>query len=187
MMRRMRTSPGMLLAQGDFKKELKLAKDQDKAISEVLKNHQKELAVISKKAQQNPMDMSSFKDMDLLDERTNLAISQALKPDQAVRLRQHQFQVMDYGAYYEADMQAMLELTAEQKTKIDEFKAGESSRKLGIFQKTSGSGLTKAFKKLREESQGILIGMLTTDQVVKYKAALGPECKAAKKMAESVM
>jgi Spy/CpxP family protein refolding chaperone len=190
MMSRMFTSPTMLMSQPDFKKELKLTKEQDKKITEISKAQQKKMQEASNKARGSGNDMVGgfglMAEMQKSQDEADAAIVAELSPDQARRLRQLQWQILGGKAFYEADLQKELGLSEEQIAKVTEYKEGDSARMMETMTKNSGAKMANAMKKLREERLKTMLAILTPDQVAKHKAALGPESKAAKRAGEQV-
>lgn len=188
MQRDMFTAPSMMMMQPDLKKELKLAKDQDKKISEISKAHMKKMQEMSSKARGNDLSnsLNSMAEMQAAQAESDKAILAALNPEQTRRLRQLQWQILGSKALYEADLQKELALTEEQVGKIEEHRSGDAGRMMEAMQSGGGSKMANAIKKVKAESAKILIGFLTPEQAAKYKEALGPESKAAKRMSDQV-
>ncbi|MBC8066121.1 MAG: hypothetical protein H7Y17_14915 [Chlorobia bacterium] len=188
--RKMMTSTGMLMGQNEFKKELKLSGDQNKKISDLAKNHQKKIQEMTKKAQSSGPDMGAMtaqmKEMDDLNDETDKAIRAELTPEQSRRLSQLQWQIVGVKAVYEPDLQKELGLSEDQLTKLAEWKKGENSRMMALVQASrSANAMKDARKKIKKDDETNILGILQPDQLQKYKLALGPESKVAKKLSES--
>lgn len=181
-------SPGFLLNMKEFRNEIKLTSPQAKKIDPILKQYQKELNTIQKET--SGSGGANFgglmKRMADNETTTAAAIKAELLPEQWVRFRQIQLQILSYRAFYEADVMAALELTPDQVSQIETHKRGEMQRLQQTLMKNQGSGVTKAMKKLREDSSAELLAILTEAQKAKFKELIGPESKAATKRAESV-
>lgn len=191
MSRNMMTSTGSLMSQGDFKKELKLSGDQNKKISDLAKAHQRRMQEIAKKAQSAGADMSSMtatlKEMATLDAETDQAIQKELSPDQARRLTQMKWQILGVKSLYDPALQQELGLNEEQIGKLKDWRKGESGRMMALVEASrSPNAMKEARKKIKAEDEAAILGALLPEQVERYKAALGPESKAAKRMAELV-
>lgn len=188
-MQKMMTSTGRLMGQNDFKKELKLSGDQNKKVSDLAKNHEKKTQELMKKVQGGGTDMATMTsfmtEMETLETETDKAIQAELTPDQARRLAQIKWQIVGVKAIYDPVLQKELALTEEQVAKLAEWKKGENSRLLGLMEANGNPNKIKAArKKMKDDDESNIMGALQPEQVAKYKAALGPECKAAKKMSE---
>lgn len=191
MTRKMMTSTGMLMAQNDFKKELKLTGDQNKKISDIAKNYQKKTQEMTKKAQSSGPDMAAMtaqmKEMDDLNDETDKAVRAELTPEQSRRLTQLQWQIVGVKAIFEPDLQKELALTEDQLAKLAEWKEGENSRMMALLQASrSPNAMKDARKKMKKDDETNILGALLPAQLEKYKQALGPESKAAKKLSESL-
>ena len=180
-------SPGNLLAQGDFKKELKLDRDQDRKISEITKDYRKRSDAAMKTSQTGDFNAMSnvIQTMKAIEDDTNANVASVLNPDQSKRLREMQWQVMGAKSLYEPDLQKLLNLTPEQIAKIDEYRKGEMGRMMQAMQGGSDPRKTaEGLKKQRAETKVFLMGCLTPEQAAAFKDAMGKEVKAATKMAE---
>lgn len=189
MMRKMMTSTGRLMGQNDFKKELKLSGDQNKKVSELAKNHDKGTQEITKKAEGAGGDLSAtmsiMAELDTLDSETDKAIQAELTPEQSRRLTQIKWQIVGVKAIYDPALQKELDLTQEQISKLEEWRKGESGRMMSLMQANGNPNKIKgARKKMKDDDESTIMGILLPEQVTKYKAALGPECKAAKRLSE---
>ena len=177
-------SPTMLMQQGDFRNDLKLDRDQSKAIGELTKEYQKRLNEASKAAADPSGGMKAMVELEKARAETDAKILEQLRPDQKARFRQLQWQCMGYKALYEEDLQKQLALTEEQVAKLKDFAAGESGRMMDAMR--SGRGTGSGIKKMKEESAKTTMGFLTPDQIAELKAALGKENKSAKRMSEAM-
>ena len=191
MSRNMMTSTGNLMSQGDIKKELQLSGAQNEKISDIAKAHQKEMQEIAKKAQSPGADMSSMtaamKEMETLDSETHAAIVKELTPDQARRLTQLKWQIIGVKSIYDVALQKEIGLSEEQVGKLDDWRKGESSRMMALVSASrSPNAMKEPRKKMRADDEAAILGVLLPGQVEKYKSAIGPESKAAKRMAELV-
>lgn len=190
MTRNIMTSTGTLMNQNDFRKELKLTGDQNKKITALAKAHQKGMQDISKKAQSGG-DMAAMtatlKEMETLDSDTDKAILAELTPEQVRRLSQIKWQILGVKSIYDPELQKELGLSEEQIGKLNEWKKGESERMMALVQASrSPNAMKEARKKIKADDEAAILGALLPEQVEKYKAALGPECKAAKKMSDTL-
>ncbi len=185
MQRSMMISPGVLLQQADFKKELKLDKDQTKAIDEIVKNHRKRMDDLAKSMQSNSAGaLAGFKAMEDLNAETDAKVSAVLTPEQKARFRELQWQCLGFRALYEEDLQKKLGLSESQLATLKQIQAGESSRMMQAMQGKGGAEMGKSMKKFREETAKLVMDVLTPEQIAAHTAALGKELKAAKRMSE---
>lgn len=185
-MQKMLTSTGRLLNQNDFKKELKLTGDQNKKISALTKNQEKKTQELLRKG---GSDMNSsikaMAELDVLDEETDKAIQAELTPEQARRLIEIKWQIVGVKAIYDPVLQKELGLSEEQVAKLDSWKAGENERMMSLMDPSGNAHKIKeARKKMKEDDDKNIKGVLLPDQLAKYKAALGAECKAAKRLSD---
>ncbi len=191
MTRNIMTSTGNLMNQNDFRKELKLTGDQNKKVTALAKAHQKGMQDISKKAQSSGADMATMaatlKEMETLDSDTDKAIFAELTPEQTRRLTQIRWQILGVKSIYEPELQKELGLSEEQIGKLNEWKRGESERMMALVQASrSPNAMKEARKKIKADDETAILGVLLSEQVERYKAALGPESKAARRMSETL-
>lgn len=191
MMRKTMTSTGRLMGQNDFKKELKLTGDQNKKVSDLAKDHEKKSQELLKKIQKGGSDLAAMTivmaEMEALDTETDKAIQAELTPEQARRLAQIKWQIVGVKAIYDPILQKELGLSQEQITKLEAWKQGSNERMMGLMQASGNPNKIKEFRnKMKADDEANTIGILSPDQVTKYKAALGSECKAAKRLSELI-
>jgi hypothetical protein len=188
--RQMVLSSGNLLTQKEFRNDLKLSKEQGKAVDEIVKEHKKKQDEALKPGS-NSNDFNAataaIEKVKTLNDETDRRIAEVLTPEQNQRFRAIQWQCLGTKALYESDLQKALSLSDEQRSKISEHKKGEMGRLMSIMQSNRGAGMAPALKKAREESAKTLMGFLTPEQTAAYKAALGKELKAATRISEMVM
>ena len=185
--RSMMTAPSNLLQTPDFRNDLKLDKEQSKTVNDILKEHRKRTDEISKTMQGgNAAGLGGFRALQELNAETDKRILALLTPEQTARLRQLQWQCLGYRALYEEDLQKKVGITEEQLAKLHDFQAGESGRMLEAM-RGGGAGAASGIKKVRQESEKTVLGLLTAEQLISLKAALGKELKAAKRMSESMV
>lgn len=185
-MQKMLTSTGRLLNQNDFKKELKLTGDQNKKISALTKNQEKKTQELLRKGGSDMnASIKAMAELDALDEETDKAIQAELTPEQARRLTEIKWQILGVKAIYDPVLQKELGLSEEQAAKLDSWKAGEGERMMALMD-TGGNPhkLKDARKKLKDDDDKNIKGVLLPDQLTKYKTALGAECKAAKRLSD---
>lgn len=183
------TATGQLMSQGDLKKELALDKDQDKKVSALAKAHQKKMGEITGRARSAGSDFGKMTqmmaDMHTLNEETDKAIRAELKPEQDRRLNQVIWQVRGNNAIYDPLLQKEIGLSEEQVGQLNEWKSGASGRMMeAMGSARSATAFKDAEKKLKAQDEAEIAKILTAEQKEKYKAALGPESKAAKKYGE---
>jgi len=185
--RSMMTAPSNLLQTPDFRNDLKLDKEQSKTVNDILKEHRKRTDEISKTMQGgNAAGLGGFRALQEMNAETDKRILALLSSEQSARLRQLQWQCLGYRALYEEDLQKKVGITEEQLAKLHDFQAGESGRMLEAM-RGGGAGAASGIKKVRQESEKTVLGLLTAEQLISLKAALGKELKAAKRMSESMV
>ena len=110
-------------------------------------------------------------------EKTNKAVADILKPDQAKRFKQIERQ-QDVLVTLNTDEEVVKEikLTDEQKDKLKGIRDDMTKEMSGLFGKGKGGDFKEAFEKmntLRKESKEKALKVLTADQTAKWKEITG--------------
>jgi hypothetical protein len=158
----------MMLMQPDVRKEIKLSKDQDKAIQEFLKN-----------AQSNPSSMAGVMNMNMVNPAGALPepVSSKFEASQLQRLEELFLQFNSGLALMDPAVAKALELTEEQSAKVNEigYEAGAEVQKL-MMNMRSQSAANK-LKETRKAYAEKLLEILTAGQKAKFVEMSGKPFK----------
>jgi hypothetical protein len=159
----------MLLAHAPVQADLQLAQDQVQRVRDFAARQRKVLQALA-----GATEAEARKQLADVDRASERFMSEVLKPDQARRLRQISFQVGGPLAFRDPDITNSLQLTADQKTKIQGIE-DEARRQLRELLQAGGNrddARRKALDVLNK-SREKLIGLLTSEQVARWEKLIG--------------
>jgi hypothetical protein len=165
--------PGGLLLSPDVKKELKLTDDQASKVKEALE----------KVGDKHRGSFEKFRDMSnderrkvmlAIREDTNKAIAGVLDAKQVKRFHQIEWQLSGPNALRDPELQKELQLSDEQKKKIDGIYADTDKKVEQLFQGGNPQAAGEKLQQLFKDTQDKVNGVLSDDQKKKMKETLGP-------------
>lgn len=173
-------SPGQLVRNTGVQKELKLSDEQIKKVKDVTaqirEKHQEELQSLRSMDQEERREKGPAI-MRAINEETEKALGEILKPEQMNRLKQISLQQRGAQAFTEPKVQEELKLTDDQKDKIKTINEDAQKEAREIFQSGQGGGdfqeIMKKMNTLRSETFDKVKGILTDDQKKTWESMTG--------------
>jgi Spy/CpxP family protein refolding chaperone len=165
----------MLLAQESVQKELKLTPDQITKVGDAAKKQQEARLAL-------PRDLAPEerrKKSEELNKETEKSVADILKPDQAKRLKQITLQQAGAAAFAREDVAKELNISAEQKQKLNDIQAAARKERQDLFQ--GGGGLNEESRKkmaeITKNTNEKAMSVLTAEQKTKWNEMTGEPFK----------
>ena len=150
-----------LLAQPKVKKELKITKDQDKAVQKMLAD---------------PASFGTSLNMEYMTKDADAKLVDVLEPAQSARLQELWFQDNDLLVLRLPEVGAMFSLSEDVQSKVTEIAKQADADKLAIFQKPTNSS-EKKLKEIKAAAVLKIKELLTAEQQAAWTLALGKPFK----------
>ncbi len=165
------TGKMMLLQLPEVKKEIKLTKDEDKQIQELMKQ-----------VQADPMSMAGSIDLHYMTKGIDAKAVQILQDDQKSRLEEIWYQANGLFALSEDEAAVPLGLSQEVRTKIGEISTDHDKKSMDLMMNARSNmhGLQKALDANDKQAIDAITALLTPQQIEKWKTMQGKPCKLPK-------
>lgn len=170
----------MLLGMPAVQEELKLSDEQRDKVQEVVEAARSKMQGMREKLQDLSQEERREKGRELMAEintESEKSLEGVLKPDQKKRLDQIVLQTSGPEAFGTEKVQAGLDLSDEQKTKVGEILEAAATERREAMQGAQGQGDFQAMRSkmqsIREESMKKITALLSEEQTTKWKELTG--------------
>jgi Spy/CpxP family protein refolding chaperone len=167
-----------LLSNPGVQKELKLESDQTSKVeaiaTSIREKHSNDFAKLRDLEGQERQEKAAELNKSVTSE-VNKALADVLKPDQVKRFNQIRIQVQGLQAFADPDVQAKLNLDADQKQKIRSIAQDSQGQMREVFQSAGDdrAGARRKLAELRKENMDKALAVLTADQKSTWKDLTG--------------